>query len=81
MTKICSKCKREIDIFNFNKGNNKNNLTYWCKNCIKEYYNKNKKKLLLKKKQYRKKHKKEIKEYLKKYYQKYKEEARKRHKF
>lgn len=37
VTKICSKCKIEKSFFEFNKGNDKNGLSYWCKSCAKQY--------------------------------------------
>ena len=37
MNKICSKCKRELDIVNFYKDNNrKDSLDTYCKSCRKE---------------------------------------------
>jgi 5-methylcytosine-specific restriction endonuclease McrA len=37
-TKICSKCKKELSIIHFNKGNDKDNLSYHCRKCEHEYY-------------------------------------------
>jgi len=39
MLKTCTKCKRELSIDNFYKqSKNKDGLHYWCKKCVKEYY-------------------------------------------
>jgi len=35
-TKICSKCKRELTIDNFAKGNGKDGFSYWCKICTRQ---------------------------------------------
>lgn len=78
LTKYCTKCKKEKTISQFSKGNDINNLTYWCKNCQKEYRSKHKKIINRRSKRYYQEHK-EIKKYqqkrkerMKKYYQKHK---------
>ena len=75
MTKICSKCKEEKDIDEFNlDSSTKDGHRFWCKECIS-----------VKGKKYRQTHKKEIAEYFKahkekiaerkaRYYQAHKEE-------
>lgn len=70
-TKICSKCKIEQSLNNFHKGNDKDNLDYRCKNCMKKI---NRIYRLNHKEQHKnywliyiKNHKKEIKERRKKY--------------
>lgn len=47
-TKVCSRCKRELPVSEFNKDKSKNDgLNYYCRKCIterdKEYYNKRRK--------------------------------------
>jgi len=39
--KICSRCKIELPISKFSKGTDKDNLQYWCKNCINQLNQKN----------------------------------------
>jgi len=60
-TKICSNCKIEKSFDQFNKGQDKFGLQYWCKNC---------------RKQYRLAHKAEIKQYWKQHYQDHKAEKK-----
>jgi hypothetical protein len=79
-TKLCSKCGKEKPLNQFNKGNDKNGLSYWCKKCInkhnKKHYQKNKEKILEQVKEYQQIHKEEIK----KYQQTHKEKRKKQHK-
>lgn len=70
--KYCSKCKTIKEICNFNKSSQtKDGLWYWCKDCLKiikkEYYEKNKERLLEKQKNYYEGHTEEIKQYQKTY--------------
>ena len=59
-TKICSKCKEEKEVCEFNKRNNsKDTLQSWCKICLTEY-----------RKKYKEDNKEKIKNYHKKYYEK-----------
>ena len=52
-TKVCSKCGREKNLFEFSKHNNaKDGLQTYCKECHKAYYNHNKDKLQAYKKAY-----------------------------
>lgn len=64
MLKICSKCKRELDITMFSKNcKSKDGYKQQCKNCDKKYKEDNKEILREKEKQYREQHKQQIKEY------------------
>jgi hypothetical protein len=36
-TKICSKCKKELNVDHFFKRHNKNSLMPWCKSCFDDY--------------------------------------------
>jgi predicted RNase H-like nuclease (RuvC/YqgF family) len=81
--KYCTKCKIEKTIDQFYKGNDKDGLQYWCKNCQKEYQIKHKETINCRSKKYYQEHK-EIKKYqqkrkerMKKYYQKHKNEIKK----
>jgi len=79
-TKICNKCGKEKPLDQFSKGNDKDGLRYWCKECVnryaKEYCRAHKKDNIL----WRKTHKKEKKLYDKTYYQKNKEKRKKQKK-
>ena len=75
-TKICSKCKRELPITDFNKGTNKDGLNSWCRECKKRYNQEHKEEIKETSKKYRKEHKKEIKETKKRYNQEHKEEIK-----
>jgi len=69
--KICSRCRKEkyFNEFSIDKSR-KDGYSYWCKFCVKQYRQKNKKILKQKSKQYYQKNKKYKKEYDKQYYQK-----------
>jgi hypothetical protein len=72
-TKICTKCLVEKDLSEFKyQKDTKDKLTYYCKFClnnyIKDYYQKNKEKILIQCKEYQEKNKEKIKEYHKKWY-------------
>lgn len=76
-TKTCTYCNQEKNLDNFNNSNNgKYGKTSRCKVCIKSinktysknYYQRNKYKLLTKQKEYNNVNKEKIKEYHKKYY-------------
>jgi hypothetical protein len=59
--KICSKCKIKKEIIEFNKNKNgKDNKDTKCRDCCLKYYNKNKEKILKRKKEYRKENKEKI---------------------
>lgn len=73
---MCNKCKIEKNINEFNKGNNKDELHCWCKNCCKEYKEKNKQKIQINNKSYRETHKEQIKNYDKIYRNNNKEKLR-----
>lgn len=77
-TKICSKCKRELDITEFYKHKGyKNGLNSICKECkkteIRNWRKQNKESLAKKWRKYYLKHKKEILEKQKKYIKKHRE--------
>jgi len=78
LTKLCTKCKKELSIIEFKKGNYKDGLNCWCKDCCKKYLNnyKNIHKIKIRKqlKLYQITHIKEIKLYL----NAHKEEIKKR---
>jgi hypothetical protein len=65
--KVCTKCKEEKDVTEFNSGRNQ------CKLCRKEYREKNKEKIRQTKKEYREKNKEKIRQSKKEYYEKNKE--------
>ena len=65
--KICTKCNRELFISNFIKGNDKDGLNYWCKDCFKEYYQNHKIEIIKRAKQNQQEHKEERKNYLREY--------------
>lgn len=44
--KICTKCGKELLVTEFSKGNGKDGLYYWCKECCRQYYENNKDKIL-----------------------------------
>jgi hypothetical protein len=72
-TKICSKCRVEFDLNNFNKDiSRKDGLSYICKKCAidkkNKYVDNNKDKVLLSYKKYREENKTKILENKKKYY-------------
>lgn len=87
--KVCKKCKKDKDIEQFYKNNNKKDgYSNICKECIKKYYQLNKEKIIqrqrdyyknnkekvdLKKKEYRKTNKEKIKKQRQRYYKKNKE--------
>jgi hypothetical protein len=78
VTKICSKCKQELDECCFGVDNGtKDGKFYWCKQCLKEhkkqYRLNNKEKILVLKKKYYQDHKEKCNDYTKKYYQENKE--------
>ena len=63
-TKRCSKCGRELPLECFGKDkNSKDGLQYWCRECLKEYYQANKKEILEYQNQYNSEHAEEIKQY------------------
>lgn len=71
MTKVCSKCKQEKDIEQFNKcKNSKDGYSYICKQCQHEYDEARKDK----KKEYTKQHSLEKREYYNKYNKEHREE-------
>jgi len=76
-TKICSRCKKEKPIEEFNWKDEERNLRQCnCKNCKNNkllYYKKNREELLRQKKEYHKKNKEERKNYQEKYYKKNRE--------
>lgn len=64
--KICTKCGKELSVIDFSKGSGKFGLSSWCKQCCseykKQYYVRNKEKILEQIKEYQKTHKgKEVK--------------------
>jgi len=64
--KRCTKCKEEKLLGEFNKcKNHKDGLHSSCRECCKQYYEKNKEKLCYNKKKYRKKNKEKLKLYRK----------------
>ena len=74
-TKICSHCKTEKPLDQFNKNKNyKDGLSYWCKDCYKVYYQTDKEGILERIKAYSRVHKDEISIKHKAYYQTHKEE-------
>jgi hypothetical protein len=63
MTKFCSICKEEKDIYCFSKDkHNKDGLCVRCKECSKKYWSETKEKRHQKQKLYRESHSQEIKE-------------------
>ena len=81
--KVCGKCKRiliacEINFTKAKKG--KYGFSHRCKECDKQYYKENKKKILDYHKQYYEENKEEILDYHKQYYEENKEEINKKNK-
>ena len=81
ITKICSKCKKELLIKQFCKNKaQKDGLANWCKECKKiykrEHYKKDKIKMKAKNKIYYEHHKVEIIKYCKEYQKKHKKEIK-----
>lgn len=72
VTKVCSKCKRELALscFSVNKSK-KDGLCINCKECQKKYYKRNKKLRIEYSKQYREDNKESISEYQKQYQKQY----------
>lgn len=73
MLKICTKCKRELDIEKFGKDKKqKDELNLWCKECKNksnmEYYEKNKEEKVKWQKNYREEHRDKINKRSKEYY-------------
>lgn len=66
--KVCSQCKRELTVDNFSK-NGRNGLRADCKECLKQYYQNNKKSIAVRIKQYYKDNKETRVEYNKQYHQ------------
>ena len=62
-TKICIKCNQEKSFDQFNKGNDKFGLQYWCKECKKQYHLAHRAERKQQMKQYRLAHKPERKQY------------------
>ena len=74
MVKVCTKCKVEKELTEFNKHKiSKDGLAYNCKSCnkehLKKYYHDNKERLKERNKEYHKVNKEFYKEYNKQYYQ------------
>ena len=81
VTKICSKCNKELNIGEFSKDKSKKDgLCCKCKNCYKkdnsEYYKIHRKKRLEYQKEYNSNNKDEIKEYKREYTKSHKEERK-----
>ena len=73
--KICTKCKEAKSLDRFRKqSSTKDGLKYHCKECdnqtAKSYYNKNKKKIVHKVREWQKNNPTKVKEYKKSYYDK-----------
>lgn len=85
-TKICTHCKKEKPLDQFNKGNDKDGLGFGCVECGKKYYQKNRQRIITYTKNYIKKHKNKVIMYMNKYghtirgiYASTKSKAKKRH--
>lgn len=73
VTKVCSRCKKELTLEHFYKfKNSKDGLKSECKDCQKEDYNKNINKRREYEKQYREEHKQQYKEHREKNKEKHK---------
>jgi len=70
---VCTKCKIEKELTEFNKGNNKIGLHYRCKSCLKQYQEINKNKLKNYRKEYQQQNKETLKSKKKDYYNRNKE--------
>ena len=73
--KVCTKCGQQKPLDAFRKqSSTKDGLKYHCKECdnktAKSYYNKNKKKIVEKVKEWQKNNPNKVKEYKKSYYDK-----------
>jgi len=75
-TKICSKCKRELDTTQFSKNKSrKDGLCSECKECYKKWYEENREKQLEYKKKWHEENREKQLEYTKKWYEENKEKA------
>jgi len=74
-TKICTKCKTEKFLSEFSRGIGKDGLTYWCKNCHREYQIIKQKEIKEYRKIYNKNHKEEQNEYYQNNKEKYIKQA------
>ena len=63
--KTCIKCKLSKDVSEFSKGNDQDGLHYWCRRCVKQYYENNHAKLTEQKKQYYENNTERIRQYYK----------------
>ncbi len=71
--KVCTKCKEEKSLEDFRKqSSTKDGLKYYCKECddrtAKRYYEKNKKKIIIKVTQWQKDNPSKVRDYKKSYY-------------
>jgi hypothetical protein len=81
MTKICSKCKQELETKYFSKDSRSSSgLTSCCNQCRKKSYEKNKEKILAKQKEYNKKNKEKISARNREYGKKHRDKAKIREK-
>jgi len=78
MKKICTKCKENKDFSEFTKGNDEYGLRYQCKLCEKEYYKKNKERILEKQRVYYRNNSNRLSERNKLYYEENTEAVNKR---
>ena len=61
MKKVCSKCGEEKELNCFDRNiSKKDGYSFWCKECKRKYYLKNKKEILKKQKEYRNDNKEKI---------------------
>ncbi len=75
MTKICSKCKEEKDIDEFNLNSLKKDGHFnWCRKCVKKYRHTHKEEITIRRSQYNQTHKKEQTEKNAQYRKNHKEE-------
>lgn len=81
VTKVCSKCKEELDISQFGKNRSKKNgIQSQCKKCEKEFKTKNRDHIREFDRKYKKEHKQQTKEYNSKYREIHKKEIEERRK-
>lgn len=78
--KICTKCKKNKKIKEYSKySRSKDGLQFWCKQCKKDFYHKNRIEIISKQKEYVKENKTIVAKRKKVWYEKNKEQIIKRH--
>lgn len=80
VSKVCSVCKTEKKLSEFNKGGAKYNLSSWCRDCEKLHHKKNSSRIKIQRKEWRTKNKEYTSAYNKEWYDKNLKHDKKRQK-